>query len=531
MHRRPGGSAENPASPASTAGVRSVTVSWKAPTGPVARYLVHMVGAGNTTCASSPCTIIGLAAGHPYAFSVAAVGLTGKTGPYTPATATRSFPARRRPAAAPCRPDRDSRRAQRDRELEGADRTGRALPRTHGRRRQHDLRQEPLHDHRSRRRPPYAFSVAAVAANGRTGPYSANSRHRRAVGARARQPDRSDTRRTRAALRRPQQARPGRRMGPSGPSHSHHVLYAAGDFTSIRPPGAKAGTSETPMPGSRRSTPTVPRQAPPARRRTRPRHRCLGRPGHRRPGMGPEHLPRRQHTLYWLGRRLPVRRRRASKAAAFDLTAPGGLVLPWNPQISGGSVRAITSTASTIYVGGAFTTVAGNARPQNAAFDAGSYAWIPGFGATVDGSIYALLAGPGNRLVLGGHFRTVNGAAHSGIAQVDLTADDEQPDVERGTCHGNQRRPSTRPGHTDHRRHIRLRRCRRDRPWCLRRPGLRRPEHRQHRVEGQLPRRHPGAGPDRQRPLRRLALARLLERAQRRLPQSRTTTGPTPGTT
>ncbi len=198
------------------------------------------------------------------------------------------------------------------------------------------------------------------------------------------------------------------------------VVYAAGDFTSIRPPGAAKGTSETAMSriaafhadGPAAGTPCT--TASPC------------------PGIGAWtnkaidgkvwalDISPDGKTLYAGGDFIYASGKLHRKAAAFNLTAAGGPVLAWDPQVTGGTVRAIASTSSTIYLGGSFTTVAGVSRPQTAAYTAGTYTFIPGFGATVDGSVYALLAGPGDRLVLGGHFRTVNGDAHSGIAQVDL---------------------------------------------------------------------------------------------------------------
>ncbi len=114
------------------------------------------------------------------------------------------------------------------------------------------------------------------------------------------------------------------------------------------------------------------------------------------------------------------------KVAGWDLTKSTPTLFPYNPQIKG-QVRALASTNTALYAGGAFSSVGGVPRSRVAAFtingSGGAFrsTWTP----DVDGNVYALMVGPRpGSVVLGGKFRKVNGAAHSGIAQVDEATGD-----------------------------------------------------------------------------------------------------------
>jgi hypothetical protein len=83
--------ASNPltmSAPTVLAGVQSVTVSWQHPTGAAARYLVLGSDGGVRNCAKSPCGISGLLSGAHYSFKVAAVGLKGTAGLWSPSSRT-----------------------------------------------------------------------------------------------------------------------------------------------------------------------------------------------------------------------------------------------------------------------------------------------------------------------------------------------------------------------------------------------------------------------------------------------------------
>lgn len=84
----------------------------------------------------------------------------------------------------------------------------------------------------------------------------------------------------------------------------------------------------------------------------------------------------------------------------------------WSTPQSNGTVLALASRGSTLYVGGLFTTFDGQTRNRIAALDAATGAladWNPSASYTVR----ALAAGPG-RCYVGGEFSVVGGRLHSG---------------------------------------------------------------------------------------------------------------------
>jgi trimeric autotransporter adhesin len=104
----------------------------------------------------------------------------------------------------------------------------------------------------------------------------------------------------------------------------------------------------------------------------------------------------------------------------------GGYVQAYGPTSGGapvfnvganGDVEALAIVSSTLYVGGHFTTIGGQARGHLAALRAagsGLESWNPGangvfgpFGAAITGS----------RVAFGGEFTQVAGEAHSGVVQ------------------------------------------------------------------------------------------------------------------
>ncbi len=94
------------------------------------------------------------------------------------------------------------------------------------------------------------------------------------------------------------------------------------------------------------------------------------------------------------------------RLAAFDATS--GALLPWNPGANG-EVRALQSSSdgSGLFVGGAYTTIAGVNRSRLAELSATTGALMPSFGATTNSTVYALER-IGTRLFVGGIFSAVN---------------------------------------------------------------------------------------------------------------------------
>jgi hypothetical protein len=134
------------------------------------------------------------------------------------------------------------------------------------------------------------------------------------------------------------------------------VVYAGGAFTAVRPPGAAEGTNQT----------------------------------------------TRQHL------------------AAFD-AATGALVTSFNVAVNG-DVRslAVSPDGTRLYVGGAFTNVAGQTRNRLASIVLPSGTLDTGFVANADNNVMALAA-TSTGLYAGGDFGTIAGAAHTRIALLDRT--------------------------------------------------------------------------------------------------------------
>jgi hypothetical protein len=106
-----------------------------------------------------------------------------------------------------------------------------------------------------------------------------------------------------------------------------------------------------------------------------------------------------------------------NRIAAFD-TASGALVTGFYPRPYS-RVGAIAATNSTVYYGGTFNSVGGVARARLAAANASDGAltsWAP----TADNqSVKAMVLAPdGSRVIVGGQFTTLNGAAAYGMGSL-----------------------------------------------------------------------------------------------------------------
>lgn len=105
-----------------------------------------------------------------------------------------------------------------------------------------------------------------------------------------------------------------------------------------------------------------------------------------------------------------------ANVAAFD-TRTGALVETFRADTNG-TVRALVSDGTTLWVGGSYTTVAGQRRNRLAAVDLATGAPRAGFAPSVNSNVYALDLRAG-RLFVGGSFSSVSGVARSRAAAVD----------------------------------------------------------------------------------------------------------------
>jgi hypothetical protein len=99
----------------------------------------------------------------------------------------------------------------------------------------------------------------------------------------------------------------------------------------------------------------------------------------------------------------------------------------FTPHVLDGTVWTLAVVGDTVVVGGSFTKVADSARKQTLArkniFAYGlNDGEIRSFAPTVDGAVYSLAAGSGGTVYVGGGFKTVNGTAQRGIAQLSVSS-------------------------------------------------------------------------------------------------------------
>ncbi|QLQ09799.1 MAG: hypothetical protein HZY75_04715 [Nocardioidaceae bacterium] len=109
-----------------------------------------------------------------------------------------------------------------------------------------------------------------------------------------------------------------------------------------------------------------------------------------------------------------------NRLAAFD--AVTGDLLPWNPGANG-DVRDLQANAdgTGVFVGGAFTNIAGVAKNRLALLRLDTGANVASFTTNVNNQAVLSLARSGDVLFLGGTFTQVNGAARQRLAAVSAT--------------------------------------------------------------------------------------------------------------
>ncbi len=97
----------------------------------------------------------------------------------------------------------------------------------------------------------------------------------------------------------------------------------------------------------------------------------------------------------------------------------------WTPHVLDGAIKDILRLGDTVVVAGEFNRVSDpdGRRTHNRrnlfAFRHGSGELLPRFTPGVDGTVTSLAAGPDGTLIIGGHFRQVNGSPSRGVARID----------------------------------------------------------------------------------------------------------------
>jgi hypothetical protein len=118
----------------------------------------------------------------------------------------------------------------------------------------------------------------------------------------------------------------------------------------------------------------------------------------------------------------------ATTAAVADLPQPNVVSVnpvDFTPHVLDGTVWTLAVVGDTVVVGGSFTKVTDSAKRQTLArrniFAYGlNDGVIRSFAPAVDGAVYALAAGANGTVYVGGGFKTVNGTAQRGLAQLSI---------------------------------------------------------------------------------------------------------------
>lgn len=96
-----------------------------------------------------------------------------------------------------------------------------------------------------------------------------------------------------------------------------------------------------------------------------------------------------------------------------------------NMPVTNGDVWSIAGYGNTIFIGGSFTTVNGQARDKLAAFDA-TTGTLTSLSATFSHQVHSVNVVAG-KLIVGGSFYLVNGATHYGMCMFDIATGNLEP--------------------------------------------------------------------------------------------------------
>lgn len=183
------------------------------------------------------------------------------------------------------------------------------------------------------------------------------------------------------------------------------TVYVAGTFTSARPPGAAAGTSEQAR-SNLMAYDLVTGELLPFAPRANGQVSDLA--------LAPD-----GRTLYAAGAFTSIDGQPRSRVAAFDTTT--GALTSFRPSVNA-TVNAIGTTGATVVIGGIFTVVGNQPRARVAVLSAATGAPTAFTAAVADNAVQALVVSPdAASVVIGGSFTSVAGSSNPGFGLARLS--------------------------------------------------------------------------------------------------------------
>ncbi len=209
-----------------------------------------------------------------------------------------------------------------------------------------------------------------------------------------------------------------------------NVVYAGGNFSKVRPPGATPGQSEQVRKNIAAFDATTGALLPFSHTFAAPSYPVPAGGSYDKtcsPGATAGtytcdtvyeiRASADKSTIYVGGDFTTVDGAARGNVAAFS-TSSSNALLPWRATGITGRVRALAVSADTVYLGGSFTAAGGQPRGRLAALDSATGALRP-WAPKVDKQVITMeLSADDSRVLLGGQFDTVNGEAIHGLAAV-----------------------------------------------------------------------------------------------------------------
>jgi concanavalin A-like lectin/glucanase superfamily protein len=185
------------------------------------------------------------------------------------------------------------------------------------------------------------------------------------------------------------------------------VVYVGGEFTSVRPPGAAAGTGAVARNHLAAFNASTGALITTFNHNVNAPVRALS-------------VSADGQTVYAGGDFTTIDGVTRNRIASFG--AASGVLTLWNPSANA-RVSGIAATASTVYVAGAFSAIGGRTERRVAALNPSTGAALATFTTTPDNVVYQIALAPqGDKLYLAGAFLSVNGNTSYRAAAVVSTA-------------------------------------------------------------------------------------------------------------